>query len=200
VTSPASLAAAAATIASAGPANLVFVNAGAIVLKPFAETSDADWRWLFDVNLFGTVNAVRAFLPGLLAQQAPARLVVTSSIQALRPPSIAGQTIYTATKAAQFGFCQALRAELAGSNVALSILFPSAVSTAIRSKSEARHPGAIGGGAPGKAGGVTYLSPEEAGERILTEVEAGAPFITTHPGEGPKVRAEMEQILAAFAG
>ena len=84
VTRVETLIAAEAAIRADGPISLVFVNAGAIALKPILESTPADWQWLFEINLFGTVKAIQAFLPGLLTQEVRSRLVVNSSVAALR--------------------------------------------------------------------------------------------------------------------
>jgi len=199
VTDPSSLVAAAAAIrANDDDIDLLFANAGAISLKPFLDTTEADWTWLFSINLFGTVNAVRAFLPGLLAQSGRSRICVTSSVTALRTPPMIGQTIYMATKSAQLGFTNGLRTELEGTQVGLSVIFPGAVSSALRAKSEARRPGAVQVQIPKSAAGPGMISPQEAGERIVVGIENGRDFISTHPGERPLVRSMQEKLLAAF--
>lgn len=198
VTDPASLAAARETIAAAGDIALVFVNAGAIVMKPLVDAAPADWAWLLGINVIGTANAVQAFLPGLLAQEDRSRLVVTSSVAALRAPRVEGQTLYMASKAAQLGLCNGLRAELEGTNVDLSVLFPGAVISRLRAKSEELRPGSlqVAMAPPGSRPG--YLEPAEAGERILRGIERGQDFITTHPDERDKVRAFQDAVIAAF--
>jgi NAD(P)-dependent dehydrogenase (short-subunit alcohol dehydrogenase family) len=198
VTHVESLVAAEVAIRVEGPVSFVFVNAGAIALKPILESTAEDWRWLFEINLFGTVKAIQAFLPGLLAQEVRSRLVVTSSIAALRTPEMPGQTMYMASKTAQLGLCNGLRTELEGTKVDLSVVFPGAVRTAIRAKSESRRPGTIRITPPANVSSTGYIEPEVAGERIVRAVIAGQPFITTHPGEGKLVRAMQDRIMGAF--
>jgi len=202
VTDADSLAKAQAAIrTSRDPIDLVFANAGAISLKPFLDSTDEDWAWLFEVNFFGTVKTIRTFLPGLLAQAGRSRLCVTSSVAALRTPPMVGQTMYMASKSAQLGLANALRTELEGTQVDLSVIFPGAVSSSLRAKSEAKRPGAVALEVPAKAVGPGMMSPEEAGERIVADVERGRPFICTHPGEARLVREMHDQIMkAAFEG
>lgn len=199
VTSNESIAATEQAIRSAaGTIDLVFANAGAISLKPFVETTDEDWQWLMGINFFGTVKTLRAFLPGLLGQGAPARIVVTSSVAALRDLPLPGQAMYAASKAAQLGTCIALQTELEGTNVALSAIFPGPVRSQLRAKSEAHRAGAIQLEVPAGAHFTGYIDPPAAGERILNMVEAGRRFISTHPAEGPYVRATQDAIFTAF--
>ena len=177
----------------------VFINAGAISLKRFLDTTDEDWQWLLGINFFGTVRAARTFLPGMLAQDVPSRLLVTSSVAALRTPPMEGQTMYMASKSAQLGLCNGLRTELEGTSVGLSVIFPGAVRSSLRAKSESRRPGAIRLEVPARVAGPGFIEPAEAGERIVAGAEAGRPFITTHPDEGPLVREAQDRVMTAFA-
>lgn len=199
ITSNESLAAAEQAIRAVAPAiSLLFANAGAIALKPFLETSDEDWQWLMGINFFGTIKTIRAFLPGLLAQGAPARIAVTSSVAALRELPMAGQPMYMASKCAQLGLCNALQPELEGTHVSLSVVFPGPVHTQIKAKSEATRPGVIQLAVPASVGAAGYIEPEPAGERIVAMAEAGRRYISTHASEGPLVRETQDAILTAF--
>lgn len=192
------IAAEAAIRAKPGDIDLVFVNAGAITLKEFLESTDDDWEWLFSINLFGTVRSFRAFLPGLLEQEGRSRLCVTSSVAALRRPPMKGQTMYMATKAAQMGLASALRSELEGTNVDLSVIFPGAVASSLRAKSQASRPGAVKIYIPPSQTAGRLMSADDAGLRIVSCVEEGRPFIATHPGDASAVEAAQRDIMEAF--
>lgn len=187
------------TVRRRGRVDLLFANAGALIIKPFLESSSDDWRWLFEINLLGTVNTVRAFLPGLLAQGGASRIAVTSSISMLRSANFVGQTMYVASKAAQHGFLAALEGELKGSGVALSTIFPGPVATHLKARSESLRGGAIAAtGVPGSAT-ADMISGDEAGRIIVDGVARGLRYITTHPREAAKVLARAQEIQAAFA-
>lgn len=181
-----------------GRTDLLFANAGGIILKPLLQTTVDDWRWIMEVNLIGCVITVRTFLPGMLAQDAPSRIAVTSSVAALRVPDLDGQTMYTASKTAQLGFCNALRRELAGSLVGLSVILPGRVASQLRAKSEQARPGSVQVRVPTTGPDGAAMSPEEAGERILCGIAADQDHITTHPGEGHLVRKAQDAIMQAF--
>ena len=53
---------------SLGPVNVLFNHAGTIVIKPFLETEEADWDFLFDVNVKSMYLMTRAVLPMMLEQ------------------------------------------------------------------------------------------------------------------------------------
>ena len=87
------------------------------------------------INFGAVVRLTRAFLPRL-RQAAEARIVNVSSVFGLIAPP--GQTAYAAGKFAVRGFSEALRAELAGSNVGVSVVHPGGVRTEIAAR--ARRP------------------------------------------------------------
>ncbi len=119
------------TATSAHPSlNILINNAGVTLLGQFHEIDQAQTEWLFNINLWGTVHATRAFLPQL-ARQREAHIVNVSSIFGIVAPP--GQTAYCASKFAVRGFSESLRHELAvaGSPVRLSVVHPGGVATNI---------------------------------------------------------------------
>lgn len=186
-----------ASVRKTGDISLVFINAGAAVLRPFLKSTIEDWQWLYNINTFGPVRALQAFLPGLIAQKQRSRVIITSSATALRPGAMGVMTLYASTKSSHLGLVYALREELAGTNVDLSVVFPSTVQSQLISKTEATRPGSIQ--IEGKsAHSSVRLSAEEAGEIILTSVEAGMSFICTHKSDAETVRALQDEIMAGF--
>jgi len=199
VTKPETLATAAAAIRKSGDIQLVFANAGVASVKPFLKTTPADWEWLFGINVFGSVNTIQAFLPGLLAQEGRSRIVVTSSVTAVRFTPTAEATMYVASKSAQLGMCLALQLELEGSNVDLSMIFPGGVRTSITEHSEGSRPGAFQPTSDSGPNG-NAIDAEVAGERIVAAVEKGRTFISTHPDEADAVRELRDALVEAFSG
>ncbi|MGL6211520.1 MAG: SDR family NAD(P)-dependent oxidoreductase, partial [Paracoccaceae bacterium] len=58
-------AAVAAVSVALGPVTVLFNHAGTIVIKPFLETEEADWDFLFDVNVKSMFLVTKAVLPGM---------------------------------------------------------------------------------------------------------------------------------------
>jgi len=109
--------------------DLLFNNAGIGHAALMAETELADWRRLIDINLMGVVHGVHAFLPRMLKQSTPSRIVNTASGAGLFPhPRMA---TYTAVKHAVVGLSTSLAAELEDSKVGVTILCPGIINTAI---------------------------------------------------------------------
>jgi short-subunit dehydrogenase len=111
-----------------GRAELLINNAGVALAGEIEEVGLDDMRALMDVNFWGVVHGTKLFLP-LLRQQREAHIVNISSIFGIIAP--AGQASYAASKFAVRGFSEALRHELAGSAIRVSIVHPGGVRTNI---------------------------------------------------------------------
>jgi NAD(P)-dependent dehydrogenase (short-subunit alcohol dehydrogenase family) len=111
--------------------DILINNAGVAVGGTFDQVSDEDFEWLFDINFWGVVRMTRDFLP-LLRASGDARVVNLSSVYGLvAPPE---QVAYAASKFAVRGFSEALRHELEGSGVGVTVVHPGGVNTAIAEK------------------------------------------------------------------
>ena len=115
-------------VAEHGGVDVLVNNAGVAVGGTFEQMSDEDFEWLFEINFWGVVRMTRAFLPLLRASE-DARVVNLSSIYGvIAPPE---QTAYSASKFAVRGFSEALRHELEGSGIAVTVVHPGGVATSI---------------------------------------------------------------------
>lgn len=122
-----------AVVARHGGTDLLFNNAGVAVAGTFEQVSESDFEWLFEINFWGVVRLTRAFLPLLKASE-DARLVNVSSLYGLIAPP--GQTAYAASKFAVRGFSNALRHELAGSRIGVTVVHPGGVATNIAERAK----------------------------------------------------------------
>jgi NAD(P)-dependent dehydrogenase (short-subunit alcohol dehydrogenase family) len=84
-----------------------------------------DWRWAFNVNVYGIIHGINAFVPGMVASGAPGHVVNTSSGNGGVSP-LRGTPQYAVTKAAVVTLTECLYAQLqdAGAAVGASVLFP----------------------------------------------------------------------------
>lgn len=85
-------------------------------------------QWTIDINLWGTIYGTKAFLPFLM-ERPEANLVNVSSVYGLI--GVPGQAAYCASKFAVRGFTEALRQEMYGSRVAVTVVFPGGIRTNI---------------------------------------------------------------------
>lgn len=122
-----------AVLAAHGKVSLVINNAGVALGGRFEQVSEADFDWLMRINFDSVVCMTRAFLPHLRTQP-ETRLVNLSSLFGLISPP--GQAAYSASKFAVRGFSNALRHELAGSSVGVTVVHPGGVATAIASSAK----------------------------------------------------------------
>ncbi len=159
-----------------GRVTLLINNAGVSLHGDFGEISLDDFRWLMNINFWGTVYGVKYFLP-MLKRERRAHIVNLSSIFGLVAP--AGQVPYAASKFAVRGFTEALRHELEGSTVAISCVHPGGIRTPI-----ARHSRLGAAVSPSKRDDniarfdrLARTSPEAAAARILRGVERREPRI-----------------------
>jgi NAD(P)-dependent dehydrogenase (short-subunit alcohol dehydrogenase family) len=112
----------------------VVINVAGII-QPFVKVvalDEAAVRHVMEVNLFGTLNVVQAFLPGLMARPS-AHLANVASMGAFLP--VPGQAVYGASKAAVKLLTEALYAELKGTGVGVTLVLPGAVATDITTNS-----------------------------------------------------------------
>lgn len=115
-----------ATIERFGRLDVMICNAGFGVEGTTDEVAAGQMRQLLEINYLGTFHAVRAALP-VFRQQGSGHLIIVSSIVGKRGVPYMGA--YAATKFAQVGLAECLRAELAGSGIHVSVVFPVSTET-----------------------------------------------------------------------
>ena len=159
-----------------GRVTLLINNAGVSLHGDFEEISLDDFRWLMNINFWGTVFGVKYFLP-ILKREKRAHIVNLSSVFGIIAP--AKQCAYSASKFAVRGFTEALRHELAGGNVGVSCVHPGGIQTPIARRSR------IGAGTSEskreknieRFEKLARTPPEKAAARILRGVERREPRI-----------------------
>jgi short-subunit dehydrogenase len=109
-----------------GDVDVLVANAGIAHYRPVAEMPPELVEQMTSVNWLGTVNTVQAALPAMLARRR-GHVVIVSSGAGIR--SFPGAAAYGATKAAQRGFGEALRHELKGTGVGITMVYPGMIRT-----------------------------------------------------------------------
>lgn len=128
VTSDSSVAGFTAAVAELPGALTVLVNnaGGAAGADPVANASVADWQWMYDVNVLGTLRVTKALLPALDASGAGTVVVLSSTAGLIVYEGGGG---YTAAKHAQTALAETLRLELCGRPVRVIEIDPGMVRT-----------------------------------------------------------------------
>ncbi|CAM4178647.1 1-deoxy-11-beta-hydroxypentalenate dehydrogenase [Mycobacterium basiliense] len=115
-----------------GKIDIVFSNAGIVVAGPIADMTHTDWRWVIDIDLWGSIHAVEAFLPMLLDRGG--HIAFTASFAGLVPN--AGLGAYGVAKYGVVGLAETLAREVRDRGVGVSVLCPMVVDTKLVSNSE----------------------------------------------------------------
>lgn len=204
VTHPDSLAAAARDVTHAlGPVHVLSNNAGVVLPQgPITGATPAEWEWVFSVNVFGIVQCVQTFLPGMLAHGRGGHIVNTSSAAGLVAIPELEVGVYTASKYACNGYSEILRGELADRGIGVSVLCPGLIATDLSRTSARNRPARFGGPAPepppmpdemkGQA-----MAPEDVGPIVVRGIKANRGTILTHPElVVPMTEARMAAIRA----
>ena len=108
-------------------------NAGVNLMDRFIDGDLKDFKWVMDINFWGTVYGVNLFLESLLSRD-QAHIVNISSILGLM--SLPGQAAYNSSKAAIKGFTEALKMELTHTSVNVTCIHPGGVKTNIAIKAK----------------------------------------------------------------
>jgi NADP-dependent 3-hydroxy acid dehydrogenase YdfG len=140
-----------------GPLDVLINNAGIMPIGPFVSETDAAAKRMIDINLhgvmFGSKLALERFLPrgrGHLVQ------IASAAGKAGYP----GGATYCATKHAVVGLSEAIRAELYGSGVEVSVVMPIVVNTE------------LGSGLPATPG-FKAVEPEDVANAIVEALQTG---------------------------
>jgi len=189
-----------------GAVHLVHNNAGVGAGGLLWEISEAEWRWVLGVNLWGVVHGIRAFVP-LMVEQGEGHVVNTASLAGLVSTPFMGP--YNASKHAVVTISETLAKDLrlVGSPVGVSVLCPAFVKTKIDQSDRNRPDWAPVGDSPGReqiqeaihqlvAGGI---EPTLVADRVLQAVREDTFYILTHEDSAPAVATRMHDILEGRA-
>jgi NAD(P)-dependent dehydrogenase (short-subunit alcohol dehydrogenase family) len=185
-------------------------NAGVGVIGGLSKATYDDWDWGMGVNVNGVFNGIRTFLPRIQAHGEGGQVVATSSLAGLLGHGPAG--VYTASKFAVVGMMEALRFELEGSNIGVSVFCPGIVNTNIGNSNRNR-PSTLAdsGFKPDPAmmarmqqamkemkGPPPGMDALEAGQRVLHGIRNNDLYILTTPEFEQEFRARGEAIVASL--
>jgi NAD(P)-dependent dehydrogenase (short-subunit alcohol dehydrogenase family) len=207
--------AAAETIQVFGKVHVLVNNAGVGVIGGLSHATYEDWDWAMSVNAGGVFNGVRCFLPRIQAQGEGGQVVSVSSLAGLLGHAPAG--VYTASKFAVVGMMEALRAELADTNIGVTVFCPGIVNTNIGSSARNRPAGDASAPkvdpgfkldpammaqlqkAMSQSHGVPPgMDPLDAGQRVLRAVRNNDLYVLTTPEFEPEFAARGAAIVASL--
>lgn len=109
-----------------GPIDVLINNAGIMWVGPFAEEPEEAALRQFDVNVHGVLRGMKLVIPGMRKRGRGHVVNIASAASKVAPP---GEATYAATKHAVHGYSTAVRAELRGTGVHVSLVMPGVVDT-----------------------------------------------------------------------
>ena len=160
-----------------GRVDTLVCNAGYGILRKVHETTPQQMREIFQTNVFGTADCVRAAVPHMLRQELGngrrwrGQIVVVSSAVARRALPLFGA--YSATKSAQLSLAEAMRVELKPHRIAVTSVHPIGTDTEFGDAAFAR----AGGGRIARIPGEKRQSPREVAERMARAIEKPVPEV-----------------------
>lgn len=152
-----------------GHIDLVVTSAGVGRGGPIDLFSSEDMQAMMNINFMGTYNCVRAALPAMRSQQHGHFVFLSSVAGKICAPLLSG---YVATKWAIRGFSSALRAELYGTGIDVTTVYPAWVETPMIQQEQ---------NAMQLLNIVAMLTPDQVAGEILQAVQEGRHDLTLAP-------------------
>jgi NAD(P)-dependent dehydrogenase (short-subunit alcohol dehydrogenase family) len=199
------LALAADVMATFGRVDVVCNNAGVITSRLSTwEQPHSDVQWTTEVNFYGVVNGVRAFVPHFIAA-GQGHVVNTASVAGLSTIPGGGQAAYSASKHAVVGLSETLALELAtvAPEVGVTVLCPGQVPTKIRDARRNRPADRPETGSstvlPDFRLTMDVATPAEVAEMVLAAIEDGRFYLVTAPDAGQWARTRAQGVIDALS-
>ena len=179
-----------------GHVDIVMLNAGTSVLGPPDLVPLDDWRWNMEVNFFGVLRGVRAFVPAL-REQGSGHVVITASIAGRYAYSYdAGP--YIASKFATYGLSENLALYLRPQGVDVTVVCPGLVATNLGETARFA-------GLPAGAGWTHFpehmrraISPDDVATMVVDALRTKQFLLYTHPEDEELMRERAVDVDAAL--
>jgi NAD(P)-dependent dehydrogenase (short-subunit alcohol dehydrogenase family) len=188
-----------------GPVQLLINNAGVGVHGLMEHATYADWDWVMGVNVGGVVNGLTTFLPRMLASGLPGHIVNVSSIGGIAALGSVG--LYATSKFAVVGLSEALRTDMVGRPIGVSVYCPGPVKSNIGDSARSRPPELAESGyaAPAREqGGPTpefmlhAMDAITAAGYVLDGIRHNRLFILSHPEFRDVLSARSQLLLGSI--
>jgi NAD(P)-dependent dehydrogenase (short-subunit alcohol dehydrogenase family) len=162
-----------------GALHLAVNNAGIVNGGVTWELPLDEWRRVLDINLWGVIHGIRAFVPHILATGEEGHVVNVASMAALLPHASLGP--YTVAKHGVLGLTDVLRGDLdkTGAPVGASVVFPGMIRTGMNP--------------------IGSVDPVTVADNVLDAVRGNRPYVFTDDHSTAEVDTRFHTILAARA-
>ena len=189
-----------------GDVHLVFNNAGIAYAGPIAGTSHDDWRFVIDVDLWGPIHGVEAFLPRLIAQEAASHIAFTSSFAGLIPNIGLGP--YCVAKYGVVALAETLSREVRANGIGVTVLCPMIVETDLLANTERVRSEDYGPATASAAETVQQLASDPTDDSVLDAddvarltadaILANRLYVLPHRASRDSIRRRFERIDRTF--
>jgi NAD(P)-dependent dehydrogenase (short-subunit alcohol dehydrogenase family) len=194
------------TFKTFGGAHILCNNAGVAPGGTVWEQSEKDWEWTLDVNVWGVIHGIRAFVPRMLEQNVEGHVVNTASVAGLL--SLPGMAMYCVSKHAVVTLTECLHHDLIefGAKIRASVLCPAFVPTGI-SDSERNRPDALREEKEKSQADLQReeqlrhavksgrISAEQVADLVFQAIGADKFYILPHQKIKPAIETRMQDIL-----
>jgi NAD(P)-dependent dehydrogenase (short-subunit alcohol dehydrogenase family) len=185
-----------------GAVDVLCNNAGVFAGGLMWERPASDFEWTLEVNLWGILHAIRAFVPRMIAADREGCIVNTASMAALCTTPFSGP--YDVSKFAALAATECLAHELAaiGSKLKVAVVVPSAIATRIGTSGRNRpleHAARASDDAEFVEQALVDLTSEglpadDAAAIILDAIRTGQFVVPTKESYEPQIRARFEAL------
>ncbi len=190
-----------------GKVHVVCNNAGVYRGGTLDQVTYADWDWIMGVNVGGVVNGVQTFVSRIQAHGEGGHIVNTASMAGMITSP--GLGVYNASKFAVVGLSEALRTDLASSNIGVSVLCPGMVKTRIleseRTRPKELEPDEKNAETAAKAHSAmmhmamqTGIEPEVVAQKVVDAIKANQLYVFPHAEFRDAAAARFTSIVESF--
>lgn len=169
-----------------GPVDLLVTCAGVVRPGRFLELPEDEFTREMNVNYFGTLNAVRAAVPGMIERRTGAIVTVASFAGLL---GVYGYSAYAPSKYAVRGLSETLRTELKPHRIYVGCAFPTDVETPMLADEEHHKPPET----RALSEGTTVLTADAVARAVLRGVQKRTPRILI--GASSRVNARVIELF-----
>jgi NAD(P)-dependent dehydrogenase (short-subunit alcohol dehydrogenase family) len=138
-----------------GPIDILINNAGIMPTNPFDEESDASTVRQVSINLLAVMHGTKEGMIRMKPRRTGHIINISSAAGKIAGAQVAS---YSATKFGVAGFCESIAAELHGTGVEISCVYPSLTNTELLAGLK-------------KLPGLKFIEPEDVANEIITALE-----------------------------
>lgn len=194
-------AAAQKTIDTFGKVHVLSNNAGIGVFGKCETSKMENWKWVMDVNLWGVIYGLQAFVPLITSHGEGGHVVSTASMAGMI--GLAGGGPYNATKFAVVGMMETMMAENRKTNLGVSVLCPGLVATNIGTSTRNRQDEYGGAADPSEADNMAAvlanaLDPDAVGRQVLEAIIDNQPYVFTDPKMRRLIQSRHKRLMAGY--